>query len=310
MKIFISWSGKESLSIAKALKEWIPNVIQIAEPYVSAEDIDKGSRWASDISKELDDSSFGIICLTKGNINAPWINFEAGALSKKVDKSKVSPFLFNIKPSEVTGPILQFQHTNSNDKEDVLRLMQSINKQASFLTPERLEVAFEHWWPNLNDALSKIEKTVDAANVEEAKPKAKGRGGNDDLNQLSQVIESVLEISRTNHQLLRSPERILPRDYLESVVTAANSNNEVGLPETVMYDLFGATEKLNDLSNSLLADENIDPEIRSKLTVYVKELARPVRYIRRNVGVEKRRNRGGLSWFGLTDPTSVLPDKI
>lgn len=65
MKIFISWSGQDSLEIAKVLRDWIPNVIQVAEPYVSAEDIDKGTRWATDISKELDDSSYGIICLTK-----------------------------------------------------------------------------------------------------------------------------------------------------------------------------------------------------------------------------------------------------
>lgn len=309
MKIFISWSGKESLSIAKSLKEWIPNVIQIAEPYVSAEDIDKGSRWASDISKELDDSSFGIICLTKNNMNAPWINFEAGALSKKVDKSKVSPFLFNIKPSEVTGPILQFQHTNSNDKDDVLRLMQSINKQAAFLSPERLEVAFEHWWPTLNESLSKIEVVEATAVSEDAKSKSRSKNNNDDLNQLSQIVESVLEISRTNHQLLRSPERILPRDYLESIVTTANANNENSLPEVVMYDLFGATDKLNNLVDDLINVEGIDSEIKSKLAVYVNELTRPVRYLRRNIKVGKRRSAGS-SRFTLTDPASILPDEI
>ncbi|HBA9440845.1 TPA: TIR domain-containing protein, partial [Escherichia coli] len=147
MKIFISWSGQDSLEIAKVLRDWIPNVIQVAEPYVSAEDIDKGTRWATDISKELDDSSYGIICLTKNNINAPWINFEAGALGKKVDKSRVSPFLFKIKPSEITGPILQFQYTRSDDKNDILKLMLSINNQAGFLTEERLTKAFEQWWP-------------------------------------------------------------------------------------------------------------------------------------------------------------------
>jgi len=309
MKIFISWSGKESLSIAKSLKEWIPNVIQIAEPYVSAEDIDKGSRWASDISKELDDSSFGIICLTKNNMNAPWINFEAGALSKKVDKSKVSPFLFNIKPSEVTGPILQFQHTNSNDKDDVLRLMQSINKQAAFLSPERLEVAFEHWWPTLNESLSKIEVVEAVAVSEDAKSKSRSKNNNDDLNQLSQIVESVLEISRTNHQLLRSPERILPRDYLESIVTTANANSENALPELVMYDLFGATDKLNNLVDDLINVEGIDSEIKSKLAVYVNELTRPVRYLKRNIKIAKRRGVGN-SRFTLTDPASILPDEI
>jgi len=87
----------------------IASVIQSLEPYVSSEDIDKGTRWSTDIAKELENSSFGILCVTKENLTAPWLTFEAGALSKTMDKAFVSPFLFDIKRSEVDGPILQFQ---------------------------------------------------------------------------------------------------------------------------------------------------------------------------------------------------------
>lgn len=83
----------------------------ITEPYVSSEDIDKGARWSTDIAKELEDSTFGILCVTKENLEAPWLSFEAGALSKTMEKSFVTPFLFDIKRSEVQGPILQFQST-------------------------------------------------------------------------------------------------------------------------------------------------------------------------------------------------------
>ena len=68
MKIFISWSGSKSQEIAKLLKRWIPCVIQSAEPYFSSADIDKGARWSTDISKELQDASFGILCVTKENL--------------------------------------------------------------------------------------------------------------------------------------------------------------------------------------------------------------------------------------------------
>lgn len=99
LKVFISWSGEESHKVALVLREWLPSVIQSITPYVSSEDIDKGTRWASDIAGELDESSFGILCVTKDNLNAPWLNFEAGALGKSVDKSRVCPFLFRIKRS-------------------------------------------------------------------------------------------------------------------------------------------------------------------------------------------------------------------
>ena len=111
MKVFLSWSGEISHKVAMVFRDWLPSVIQEIEPYVSSEDIDKGARWSTDIAKELENSTFGILCVTRDNIIAPWLNFEAGALSKTMDKSFVSPFLFDIKRSEVNGPILQFQST-------------------------------------------------------------------------------------------------------------------------------------------------------------------------------------------------------
>ena len=111
MKVFISLSGELSHKIALCLREWLPSVIQSLEPYVSSEDIDKGERWNQSVIKELDETSFGVICVTKDNFNAPWLLFEAGALSKAVEKSWVVPFLFNIKRSEIDrrSPLLQFQ---------------------------------------------------------------------------------------------------------------------------------------------------------------------------------------------------------
>lgn len=103
MKVFISWSGSQSHHVAIALRDWLPSVLQIVEPYVSSEDIDKGARWSTDISKELEDSNFGIICVTPENIDAPWVNFEAGALSKSLDRSRVAPFLFAVDRTAIQG---------------------------------------------------------------------------------------------------------------------------------------------------------------------------------------------------------------
>ena len=124
MKVFISWSGATSLKVAQIFREWLPSVIQSIEPYVSSEDIDKGARWSTDIATELANSTFRILCVTKDNFEAPWLSFEAGALSKTMEKSFVTPFLFDIKRSEVKGPILQFQSTIF-EQEDIKKMVKT-----------------------------------------------------------------------------------------------------------------------------------------------------------------------------------------
>lgn len=159
MKVFISWSGRVSHKLAIELRDWLPSVIQSIEPYVSSEDIDKGARWATDIAGALDQSAFGILCVTRDNMEAPWLNFEAGALSKSIDKGNVCPFLFGVERSEVQGPLLQFQSTIC-EKEDVLKLVKSLNLSCQAegigIDEKRLEDTFDIWWPRLQEKLDDI----------------------------------------------------------------------------------------------------------------------------------------------------------
>ena len=66
MKVFISWSGDISHKVAMVLYGWLPDVIQSIDPYVSSEDIHKGTRWIMDISTELEKSAFGILLRYQG----------------------------------------------------------------------------------------------------------------------------------------------------------------------------------------------------------------------------------------------------
>jgi len=65
MKVFLSWSGELSHKVSVIFRDWLPSVIQSVDPYVSSEDIDKGARWSTDIAKELEESSYGVLCVTK-----------------------------------------------------------------------------------------------------------------------------------------------------------------------------------------------------------------------------------------------------
>lgn len=210
MKVFLSWSGDLSLKLALAFRDWLPSVIQAVKPYVSSEDIDKGTRWSTDIAKELEASSYGILCITSTNLDAPWINFEAGALSKAIDKANVSPFLFHVKRSEIQGPLLQFQST-VYEKDDVSRLVASINRRLAAdekLDEVLLVKSFDVWWPKLKEQLDAL--PVEVATVRP--PDVREPHKND------AILEELLELARNQQKLLRSPETFIPPDYLDYIL--------------------------------------------------------------------------------------------
>jgi len=200
MKVFISWSGITSHKVAIILRDWLPSVIQTIEPYVSSEDIDKGARWSTDIAAELENSTFGILCVTRENLYAPWLLFEAGALSKTIDKSFVSPFLFDIKYSDVKGPLLQFQSTIFQ-KNDIKKLLRTLNKASGTagILDDRLDKTFDVWYPTLEDELNKLLNVPSINNNEEELKISKSS--------TSEILEEILDLARNNQKLLRNPEQ-------------------------------------------------------------------------------------------------------
>ena len=224
MKVFISWSGSTSLKVAQLLREWLPFIINSIEPYVSSEDIDKGARWSTDIAKELEDSTFGILCVTKDNLEAPWLSFEAGALSKTMEKSFVTPFLFDIKRSEVKGPILQFQSTIF-DKDDIKKMVKTLNKACgeAGIPEARLDKSFDVWYPTLEAELNQLKKTATSVKTD-AESK--------NTMHTSDILEEILELSRDNQKLLKSPDEKLHDDMSK----IKESVDEIARKSAILYD--------------------------------------------------------------------------
>src|SRR5271168_4310742 len=117
MRVFLSWSGQTSKAIAEILRDWLPNVIQAIEPWLSSEDIRKGVRWNVELTTQLKTTDAGVICVTPDNQHAPWLNFEAGALAKAVDRSLVCPYLAGLEPTDLSGPLVDFQATVANEED-------------------------------------------------------------------------------------------------------------------------------------------------------------------------------------------------
>ena len=98
--------------------------------FVSSEDIGKGQQWRTTLTGALAESQRGIICLTPDNFDKPWVLFESGVLTKALERLVLYTLLVNsLDPRALSGsPLSQFQHTLLQ-KEDVLRLLESINSE-------------------------------------------------------------------------------------------------------------------------------------------------------------------------------------
>lgn len=187
MKVFISWSGDSSKMVGEAIRDWLPSVLQTVKPYFTPSDIEKGTRWSSDIAKELDDSSAGIFCVTKDNIHSQWLMFEAGAISKKVEQSLVCPILLGLENSDIGGPLTQFQ-TTLFEKNDFKKLVSDINNAntSNKLDESVLDKVFNKFWPELEEKVSKILENDGNNSPSDA-----------DVRTERDILEEILDLSRS-----------------------------------------------------------------------------------------------------------------
>jgi hypothetical protein len=155
MKLFICWSGSWSHQIAQAMHDWLPLVIEQVEPFLSS-DMPKGSRWFDVIGRELSGSHAGLLCLTPENLASPWLHFESGALFRESQANHIFTYLFEIRTTDLEGPLAAFQSTECN-RTDTRRLVRSIalNMGLDHVTSQ-LEDAFDRHWPTLEGRLQTV----------------------------------------------------------------------------------------------------------------------------------------------------------
>ena len=184
-------------------------IINAARPFLSSSDIDKGARWSTEIATRLEKAKAGIICLTPSNMQSEWILFEAGALSKTLADTYVCTLLVDMKPTDVKGPLSQFQATTTSEA-DMLQLVKTLNSKLgeSAVQGAHLEKAFKLIWPELNAQIQNLPKETVA--------KSPTRSAED---MLEELLGLVRNLSRPSLPLLpphlHKEER---RDAIQRVV--------------------------------------------------------------------------------------------
>jgi hypothetical protein len=174
------------------MRNWLPSVLQAVRPYFSPDDVSKGSRWSTEIAKELELSRVAILFITPENPEAPWLVFEAGALSKNLDRSKVCPILFgDIEPTDIKGPLVQFQAAKFC-KDEMRRVLKMINTELgeAALASDVLDSVFEMWWPKLDEQVSRKLQEISEIEGSSRRPDR-------------ELLEEILLLSRRNVRIAR-----------------------------------------------------------------------------------------------------------
>jgi hypothetical protein len=70
MRIFTSWSGERSKAAALGLKSLLQDLFEDAVQVFVSDHISPGEAWAPRLGTELEQSEFGILCLTQENYQA------------------------------------------------------------------------------------------------------------------------------------------------------------------------------------------------------------------------------------------------
>jgi hypothetical protein len=212
MQVFLSWSGERSKAVAQLLAEWLPQVVQAAEPFMSTT-IDKGRRWSVEIAEKLTVAPVGIICITRENLRSSWLLFEAGAIARPRD-GYVCTFLLDVEPADVEPPLGDFQHTTTQ-KADVYSLVRTINGVLGLrgekpLSDPVLERVFERNWPELELLLQQIR-------ISNQRPVQRARSDREILDEILAVVRRLRATPETWH------EAALAQRFLDSAIERERS---------------------------------------------------------------------------------------
>ncbi len=158
MRVFIGWSGERSRQVSEALRRWLPQMLQAAEPWTTSVDLVAGSSWVRQIEYELRETRAGIVCLTPENLQAPWMHLETGTLWAR--GSVVIPYLLDFAPAELNGPLARFQAVRA-EQDGTWQLVRTLNRLLhEYAVPEAVLLnAFELGWPKLKSEIDVILRT-------------------------------------------------------------------------------------------------------------------------------------------------------
>ena len=275
MKVFASWSGEHSKEIAMKFADWLPNVIQGTDVFVSPRDIFAGESWLFEITQNLRDSNYGIAFVTKDNKISPWLQFESGALALKFDQARITPVLCNLTNTELDkrNPLSNFQAVELSEK-GIGALLKSIHKamDVNRLTENQLIQSYEKWKDEFFSEIKTIQKKyINTAKNNQASEK--NNPNNSEVLDLERVLSDLVgevrtlstkvEVSSLNSKVSNNSSHSRPIEHeLTDILT------DPTVPFQLKYSIIRSVKDKDALINAkgaiLFGDLDLGPD-RSKL---------------------------------------------
>ena len=186
LPVFISWSLPLSEQIASILRQWLVDVVPSIAPWFSGNDIETGKFWQLELFKSLERSTVGIVVVTPANANRPWLNFEAGRLSSKIESKGgvVMPLLVNLELADITDSPLSTLNAVTFNEAGVWKIVKAIHERTgNDATEAMLRGLFDLHWDKLSEnVVAAIDEAV-AKDAGDARPEKR---------EISDVLEDLV----------------------------------------------------------------------------------------------------------------------
>jgi hypothetical protein len=171
-------------------------------------------------------------------------DFEAGALAKAVESSRVVPLAIDLKPSDIELPLGQFQ-AQAATEDGISEVLTSINAACdSPLDAPLLGKAVKKWWPDLEAGLDQIERNA-AASPEESVART-------DRELIEETLNTVRSLARRRSTDDDDPLDARESSFVDELVELLR--REAGSPYRIAFEGSSATVSLSTpLSASLEA---------------------------------------------------------
>lgn len=192
--VFLSWSGERSKKVAEEFQNLFKDVFDpVIDCFLSTRNIAPGARSLQILFDSLEKCNYGISFIDSENARAPWIQFEAGALSKMGEDSKVMILLLDNNTESLQGtPFSEFQYKLFNKEhiesifDEIIKLCGQVSSRDTFL--KRFENGWDLFFKNSNKILANVQNEIDMHNKEK-----------DELNTIKKMLVDIQNLLKGDY---------------------------------------------------------------------------------------------------------------